>query len=67
MALQGNSAAVIEDVASLVRQVLAGASPATVPIRRQRSLTLTVNRASAGVLGVVLPSGLLRRASVLIG
>jgi len=67
MALQGDSAAVIEDVSSMVRRILAGVSPAALPIRRQGSLTLTVNRASAGVLGVALPPALLRRASAVIG
>jgi putative ABC transport system substrate-binding protein len=67
MALHGDSAAVIDDVTALVRRILAGERPSSLPVRRQRALTLTVNRASAAALGVALPTALRQRASVLIG
>jgi putative ABC transport system substrate-binding protein len=66
LALHGDSAGAIRRLRALLAKILAGASPAALPVERLDSLELTVNLGAAAALGLALPRVLLARANALL-
>ena len=51
---------------ALAAKILAGAKPATLPVELPTRFVLTVNRKSAGTLGIAIPQSVLLRADRVI-
>jgi putative ABC transport system substrate-binding protein len=66
MALHGDMAAVIRRTAAIVGRILAGATPATLPVEALGNLEIAINLGTARTLGARLPRSLLSRADGII-
>ena len=57
--------AMFESAANIVDKVLRGADPGKIPVEMPRRCELYVNRSTAHALGVTIPKGVIKRATVI--